>query len=79
MMFVGHFTFKQQAIPISRMDLLRTVATFRQKLQTKLAFLPSHIILTPGSGIMEDDDGQETTVFTVQPSFHHRHSTNRVS
>ena len=28
---------------------------------------------------MEDDDRQVTTVFTVQPSFHHRHSTNPVS
>ena len=34
---------------------------------------------TPGAGIMEADDRQVTTVFTVQPSFHHRHSTNRVS
>ena len=33
----------------------------------------------PGAGIMEADDRQVTTVFTVQPSFHHRHSTNRVS
>ena len=29
-----------------------------------------------GAGIMEADDRQVTTVFTVQPSFHHRHSTN---
>ena len=28
---------------------------------------------------IEADDRQVTTVFTVQPSFHHRHSTNRVS
>ena len=28
---------------------------------------------------MEDDDRQVTTAFTVQPSFHHWHSTNRVS
>ena len=27
----------------------------------------------------EADDRQMTTIFTVQPSFHHRHSTNRVS
>ena len=33
----------------------------------------------PGAGIMEADDRQVTTVFIVQPSFHHRHSTNRVS
>ena len=31
---------------------------------------------TAGAGIMEADDRQVTTVFTVQPSFHHRHSTN---
>ena len=31
------------------------------------------------AGIMEADDRQMTTVFTVQPSFHHRHSTNPVS
>ena len=30
-------------------------------------------------GIMEADDRQVTTVFTVQPSFHHRHSTHRIS
>ena len=33
----------------------------------------------PGAGIMEADDRQVTTVLTVQPSFHHRHSTNRVA
>ena len=33
----------------------------------------------PGAGVTEADDRQVTTVFTVQPSFHHRHSTNRVS
>ena len=33
----------------------------------------------PGAGIMEADDRQVTTVFTVQPLFHHRQSTNRVS
>ena len=33
----------------------------------------------PVAGIIEADDRQVTTVFTVQPSFHHRHSTNRVS
>ena len=31
------------------------------------------------AGIMEAADRQMTTVFTVQTSFHHRHSTNRVS
>ena len=34
---------------------------------------------TLGAGIMEADDRQVTTVFTVQPSVHHRHSTNPVS
>ena len=33
----------------------------------------------PGAGIMETVHRQVTTVFTVQPSFHHRHSTNPVS
>ena len=33
----------------------------------------------PGAGIMEANDSQVTPVFTVQPSFHHRHSTNRVA
>ena len=33
----------------------------------------------PGAGIMEADDRQMTTVFTVQPSFHYRPSTNPVS
>ena len=32
----------------------------------------------PGAGIMEADYRQVTTVFTDQPSFHHRHSTKRV-
>ena len=32
-----------------------------------------------GACIMEADDSQVTTVFTVQSSFHYRHSTNRVS
>ena len=32
-----------------------------------------------GAGITEADDRQVTTVFTVQASCHHRHSTNRVS
>ena len=32
-----------------------------------------------GAGIMEADDRQVTTVFTGQPSFHHRHSTNPIS
>ena len=35
--------------------------------------------LSPGAGIKEADDRQVTTVFTVQPSFHHRSSTKRVS
>ena len=30
----------------------------------------------PGAGIMEADERQVTTVFTVHPSFHHRHATN---
>ena len=33
----------------------------------------------PGARIMEADDRQVTTVFTVQPPFHHQHSTNRLS
>ena len=36
-------------------------------------------VATPGAGIMEANDHQVTTVFTVQPSFHYWHSTNRVS
>ena len=38
-----------------------------------------HVYSKHGVGITEADDRQVTTVFTVQPSFHHRHSTNRVS
>ena len=34
---------------------------------------------SPGASIIEADDRQVTTVFTVQLSFHHRHSTNPVS
>ena len=33
----------------------------------------------PGAGIIEADDCQVTTVFTVQLSFHNQHSRNRVS
>ena len=40
----------------------------------RLARLTQHC--TPGTGIMEADDRQVMTIFTVQPSFHHRHSTN---
>ena len=53
--------------------------------QAQPTFLSSKRILgvsrqsSPGAGIMEADDSQVMTVFTVQPSFHHRHSTNRVS
>ena len=38
-----------------------------------------YLAIGPGAGITEADDRQVTTVFTVQPSFHHRHLTNRVS
>ena len=34
--------------------------------------------LKSGVGIMEANNRQVTTAFTVQPSFHHQHSTNRV-
>ena len=37
-----------------------------------------HLFIS-GAGIMEADDRQVTTVFTVQPSVHYRHSTNPVS
>ena len=40
---------------------------------------PLAIALCSGAGIMEAGDRQATTVFTVQPSFQHRHSTHRVS
>ena len=33
----------------------------------------------PRAGTMGADDRQVTTVFAVQPSFHHRHSEKRVS
>ena len=38
-----------------------------------------HLAQGPGTSIMETNDRQVTTVFTVQPSFHHRHSTNWLS
>ena len=41
--------------------------------------LKRNVNFSPGAGIMEADDRQVTTVFVVQLSFHHRHSTNRVS
>ena len=37
-----------------------------------------HRSLRSRAGIIEADDRQLTTVFTVQPSFHHGHSTNWV-
>ena len=40
---------------------------------------PDRLPSWPGARIMEVNDCQVTTVFTVQPSFHHRHSTNQVS
>ena len=41
---------------------------------------PTHSALgSYGAGIMEADDRQVITVLAVQPSFQHRHSTNRVS
>ena len=55
----------------------------RNKKQLNLLNLPSvspfRHFSVPGAGIMEADDRQVTTVFTVQPRFHHRRSTNRVS
>ena len=57
------------------------------RLEPKAPFQPSKVeevgtvllllLLFPNQG--EADDRQVTTVFTVQPSFHHGHSTNRVS
>ena len=43
--------------------------------------IPAVLSLRSRSGvdIMEADDRQVTTVFTVQLSFQHQHSTNRVS
>ena len=38
-----------------------------------------NFVLNPGTGIMEADDRQVTTAFTVQLSFRHRCSTNPVS
>ena len=51
-------------------------STFRTMLTS---FAKTGSVALPGAGIMEADDRQVTTVFTVQPPFHHRHSTNRVS
>ena len=41
---------------------------------TRVAVGWTECVHRPGAGIMEADDHQVTTVFTVQPSFHHRHS-----
>ena len=54
-------------------------ATLKYKMEIKLAISHNHSAWTPGAGIIEADDRQVTTVFTVQQSFHHRHSTNRLS
>ena len=35
---------------------------------------PNDELQKPGAGIIKADDRQVTTVFTAQPSFHHRHS-----
>ena len=42
--------------------------------QSCFTLVPSCFV--SGAGTMEADDRQEMTVFTVQPSFHHWHSTN---
>ena len=47
--------------------------------ENRLFNLVDDVTAIPGAGLMEAEDRQATTVFTVQPSFHHRHSTNRVS
>ena len=44
-----------------------------------MASWPGVSVLWPGASIMGADDCQVTTVFTVQPSFHHWHSTNQAS
>ena len=45
----------------------------------RVLLLAKHGCVDCGTGIMEADDRHVTTVFTVQPTFQHRHSTNRVS
>ena len=42
-------------------------------------FYTQRLLARSGAGIMGADDRQVMTVFTIQPSFHHRHSTNWVS
>ena len=51
----------------------------KQTTPTTTTYPPHSDHWWPGAGIMEADDRQVTTVITVQPSFHHRHSTNWVS
>ena len=53
--------------------------TRRKAHMTSLSFSSNMAMVCPGAGIMEADDRPVTTVFTVKPSFHHRHSTNWVS
>ena len=62
---------KEQRLPVLDLD-----GTCNHHLSLSLS---SSLSSSSGAGIIEADDRQETTVRTVQPSFHHRHSTNRVS
>ena len=57
---------------------LETADTVHSSSDNKLPVPPFLPTVPPGAGIMEADDRQVTTVFTVQPSFHHWHSSNRV-
>ena len=56
-----------------RLTVLQTLQVVDIELQTL------QVVDASGACIMEADNRQVTIVFTVQPSFHHLHSTHRVS
>ena len=74
-------THYQRAIPAPRItDPTLGVRFSTARIVDKIAALRRGVVkMVSGASIMEADDRQVTTVFTVQPSFRHRHSTNRVS
>ena len=60
--------------PWSVVEVTAAVLRSRPLCTSKLVDSGELMFRWPGAGIMEDDDRQVTTVFTVQTSFHHRHS-----
>ena len=75
-----HFCVFLMGVVLQLRPVLRNISSSCSELEHFRVFLIGVVLqLRPGAGIMEADDRQVTTAFTVQRSFHHRHSTNRAS